>query len=207
MHPASRGWVCFPRSLTDGLGAESSLRGSRSRPHTSPGPLICLTPNWCAPGLPRRAWGSRSVCVLVPQSCPTLCDPTNCNPPGSSVHGVLQARILKWIAFPSPEDLPNPGIEPWLESLQIDGVHQGHDLQLCSPMLPRGSACDRCPNAHGPNSPPAPHIPRPLAHTCSWMMLTGQWRFDWSHDCVLKDVQFWKSENEPGGKQRLLKVS
>ena len=38
--------------------------------------------------------------VLVAQSGPTLCDPKNCSPPGSSVHGILQARILKWIAIP-----------------------------------------------------------------------------------------------------------
>ena len=33
---------------------------------------------------------------LVPQSCPTLCDPMDCIPPGSSVHGILQARMLEW---------------------------------------------------------------------------------------------------------------
>ena len=40
------------------------------------------------------------VCVLVAQLCPTLCDPTDCSPPGFSVHGILQARILEWIAIP-----------------------------------------------------------------------------------------------------------
>ena len=35
------------------------------------------------------------------QSCPTLCDPMDCSPPGSSAHGVIQARILKWVAMPS----------------------------------------------------------------------------------------------------------
>ena len=40
------------------------------------------------------------VC-LVAQSCPTLCDPVDCSPPGSSVHGILQARILEWVAMPS----------------------------------------------------------------------------------------------------------
>ena len=39
------------------------------------------------------------VCVLVAQSCSVLCDPIDCSPPGSSVHGMLQARILKWIAI------------------------------------------------------------------------------------------------------------
>ena len=37
--------------------------------------------------------------VLVAQSCPTLWDPMGCSPPGSSVHGVLQARVLEWVAI------------------------------------------------------------------------------------------------------------
>ena len=40
------------------------------------------------------------VCVLVAQSCLTLFNPINCSPPGSSVHGILQARILEWVAIP-----------------------------------------------------------------------------------------------------------
>ena len=40
------------------------------------------------------------VCVLVAQSCPTLCDPLDCSPPGPSVHGILQARMLEWVAIP-----------------------------------------------------------------------------------------------------------
>ena len=39
------------------------------------------------------------VTVLVAQSCPTLCDPIDCSPPGSSVHGIFQARILEWVAI------------------------------------------------------------------------------------------------------------
>ena len=48
------------------------------------------------------------------QSCLTLCDPVDCSLPGSSDHGILQARILEWVAFPCPPpgDLPNPGIKP-----------------------------------------------------------------------------------------------
>ena len=42
--------------------------------------------------------GIKSKCeVLIAQVCPTLCEPTDCSPPGSSVHGVLQARILEWV--------------------------------------------------------------------------------------------------------------
>ena len=40
------------------------------------------------------------MCVFVAQLCPTLCDPMNCSLPGSSVHGILQARILEWVAIP-----------------------------------------------------------------------------------------------------------
>ena len=43
---------------------------------------------------------SGSLCALVMQSCPTLCNPTDCSPPSSSAHGILQARILKWTAIP-----------------------------------------------------------------------------------------------------------
>ena len=39
------------------------------------------------------------VKVLVTQSCSTLCDPTDCSPSGSSVHGIFQARILEWGAM------------------------------------------------------------------------------------------------------------
>ena len=46
------------------------------------------------------------------QSCPILCDPTDYSPPGFSVQGILQARILEWVAVPSSRDLPNAGIEP-----------------------------------------------------------------------------------------------
>ena len=46
------------------------------------------------------------------RSCPTLCDPMDYSPSGSSVHGILQARILEWIAISSSRDLPDPGTEP-----------------------------------------------------------------------------------------------
>ena len=46
------------------------------------------------------------------QSCLTLCDPMDCSPPGSSVHGIFQARIWDGLPFPPPGDLPNSGIKP-----------------------------------------------------------------------------------------------
>ena len=41
---------------------------------------------------------------LVAQSCPTLYDPMNCSPPGSSVHGIFQARVLEWVAISFSRD-------------------------------------------------------------------------------------------------------
>ena len=58
----------------------------------------------------------------VAQLCPTLWDPVDCSLPGSSVHGILQARILEWVAISFSRDLPNPGIEPRSPALQADAL-------------------------------------------------------------------------------------
>ena len=73
-------WESSPSSV---MGKETRLvRPSESRP---------LTLDVC--------WAE--VARLVTQSCPTLCGPMDCSLPGSSVHGVLQARILEWVAISS----------------------------------------------------------------------------------------------------------
>ena len=59
----------------------------------------------------------RSESVLVTQLCPTLFD---CGPPGSSVHGILQARILEWVAIPISRGSSQPGIKPGFPALQAD---------------------------------------------------------------------------------------
>ena len=65
---------------------------------------------------------SESVKSLVVQLCLILSDLMDCSPAGSSVHGILQARILEWLPFPSPGDLPNPGIKPRSPALQADSL-------------------------------------------------------------------------------------
>ena len=60
------------------------------------------------------------------QSCPTLCDPMDCNLLGSSVHGILQAGMLKWFSCPSLGAPPDSGIEP---------------MSLTSPVLGGGGGC------------------------------------------------------------------
>ena len=49
-----------------------------------------------------------SLFLLVATSCPTLCNLMDCSPPGSSVHGILQARVLEWVAIPSSRGSSRP---------------------------------------------------------------------------------------------------
>ena len=51
------------------------------------------------------------LCCLVTKSCPTLCDFMDCELPGSSVHGISQARILEWVVISFSRGLPDSGIE------------------------------------------------------------------------------------------------
>ena len=72
--------------------------------------------------------------VKVTQLCLTLCDPTD-----YTVHGILQARVLEWVSFPFPGDIPNPGIEPRSSALQADSLVQFSSVAqscpaLCHPM-------------------------------------------------------------------------
>ena len=53
------------------------------------------------------------MCSVVPNSSPSF----GGSPPGSSVLGISQAKILEWVAFPSPGDLPDPGIKPVFPAL------------------------------------------------------------------------------------------
>ena len=67
------------------------------------------------------------VKVLVTQSCPTLCDSTDCSPPGSSVQGIFQARILKWTAIPfSRRVFPTQGLNPGLLHFKQFLYHLSH---------------------------------------------------------------------------------
>ena len=61
---------------------------------------------------PQCVLPAKPVLCVSCSSCLTLCDPMNCSPPGSPVHGILQARVLAWVAIFSFRDLPDPGIKP-----------------------------------------------------------------------------------------------
>ena len=59
---------------------------------------------------------------ICAQSCLTLYKPMDCSPPGSSAHTIPQARILGGLPFPSPGNLPDPGIKPRSLALQADSL-------------------------------------------------------------------------------------
>ena len=61
-------------------------------------------------------------CAESLQSCLTLCDPMDCSPLGSSVHGILQERILDWVAISFSRDLFHPGIEHRSPALQVESL-------------------------------------------------------------------------------------
>ena len=54
--------------------------------------------------------------------CVWLCDPMDCSPPGSAVHGILQARILEWFAMPSCRASSQPRNEPTYPALKVDSL-------------------------------------------------------------------------------------
>ena len=75
---------------------------------------------------------SKKVKVLVAQSCLTLCDPMDCSSPGFSVHGILLARILGWVAIPFSRGSSQPRDQSTSPSLQADSLplsHQGSLLE------------------------------------------------------------------------------
>ena len=78
--------------------------------------------------------------MKIAQSCLSLCNPMDCNLPGSSFHGILQARILEWVAIPGdisdPGDLPNPRIE---SVSPVGTTRRGTATPVHRPQRPAGS--------------------------------------------------------------------
>ena len=62
------------------------------------------------------------VCMLVAQLCSTLCDPMDYSSPGSSVHGILQARILEWVAMPFSRGSIQPRDGTQVSRMQADSL-------------------------------------------------------------------------------------
>ena len=128
--------------------------------------------------------GLRRLCMLVAQSCLTLCNPTDCSPPGFSAMEFSRQEYWSGLPFPSPEDLPDLGTEPWSPALQADSLLfelQGNQ-RACgrgeSTSVGPGGATGRdvCP----PNIPTHSQTPWPTPHPGlePWFPVSGgsSWR-------------------------------
>ena len=80
---------------------QQHLRPILTLPQGQASPPVCISLH--SKGSPGACCSLDSPCVCAKsqQLCPTLYDPTGYSPPGSSVHGILQARILEWVSMPS----------------------------------------------------------------------------------------------------------
>ena len=140
--------------------------------------LLAMSPFHKGKRLPERL----CVCVLVAQSCPTLCDPLDCSPPGSSVHGIFQVTVLFLKVFPatkpSKPSSPNSPItsasvshsHPQTLCLEFPHVYPSLSVRNMSIHTPRLSVpkvwgADLHPNSLPAVSPshPLPPAPVPIA--------------------------------------------
>ena len=117
-----------------GRGRLSKLATPDQRPHVS-------------------SWGMLGTQSL--QSCPTLCNPIDCSPPGFFVHGILQTRIRSGLPCPYPGDLPNPGIEPSsLTSPELAGrfftTSATWEASVCSILVQNHRECHEEPLGDSP---------------------------------------------------------
>ena len=89
------------------------------------------------------------------QSCPTLCDAMDCSPPGSSVHGILQARMLEWVAM-----LSSRGSCPPRDRASVSFI------------------AGRCFTTDPPGKHPSPQLPTVVTHSCAQLTFfeTVQWQ-------------------------------
>ena len=80
----------------------------------------------------KKEW---TICMRakLPQSCPTLCDPMDCNPPVSSDHGILQARILEWVVMPSSKGSSWP--RDWTHISHVSCIGRQGGAYTCNRIL------------------------------------------------------------------------
>ena len=128
----SQGRVGSVRSGSEGPAPPGQCQKDRSC--SCPLQTVASHSSSCCPGAEpwKPAVKELSGCLSAQllQSCPTPCDPVDCSSPGSSVHGILQATILEWVAMPSSGGSSHPGMK------LMSPVLQGHSLLTEPPGKP-----------------------------------------------------------------------
>ena len=141
--PASSPWACLSwsylgpkpqRREVKQVCSSSHMRSNRAAtpqptggglpstlhpPRHWPCPFICPQLHLEPPG---QAYSFMAIISEVAQSCPTLCDPVDCSPPGPPSMGFSRQEYWRGLPFPSPGELPDPGIEPRSPALQADSL-------------------------------------------------------------------------------------
>ena len=135
---------------------------------------------WEVPGSPNiepvdSKTGLPQLLVLVAQSCPAVCDSMNCNPPGSSVHGILQARILEWVAIPfsrgsfRPRDWTHiTRIATFLTIWELLGqtaIREGAQPNPLADNWIKDYLANPCTGRAGPSFPPSQSLPSGNVHS------------------------------------------
>ena len=120
-----------------GVGSCSLLQGIFPTQGLNPGLLHCkwilyqlsylgslkLSSKWLvSPWWRHTIQQPKFICAQSLQSCPALCDPTDHGPPGSSVHGILQARILEWVAISFSSDKVWSEVVKWSRPVVSDSA-------------------------------------------------------------------------------------
>ena len=129
-----------PSVVSDSLWPHESQHTRPPCPSPTRGvyPKPCPLSRWCHPTISSsvvpfsycpqsftsiRVFSNESALrIRWPKYCPTLCNPIDYSPPGSSVHGIIQTRIWSGLPFPSPGDIPDPGIKSRFPTLQTDSL-------------------------------------------------------------------------------------
>ena len=118
--------------LEEGMATHSSILAWRIPWTEEPGGLQSMwLQSWT--GLNRFSMHAQLlyIVVLVSQSCPSLRDPVDCSPPGSSVHGILQARMLEWFAIPFSRGYSQCRDRTWISCI-ADIRLAGHSKCCCA---------------------------------------------------------------------------
>ena len=114
----------------------------------------------------------KDVCMLSTQSCPTLCNLINCSLPSSSIHRILWARILKWVAMSSSRRSSQPW--DWTHVLCLQHWHVSSlplTLQHCQrvsaiTLQPRRVHCKSCRGSISAVAGPSVHFTHWICHCC-----------------------------------------
>ena len=118
--------------------------------------------------------------VLVTQSCLTVCDPVDCSPPGSSVHGIFQAKILEWVAIPFSMVSSQPRDQTLLSYTGSRFFTIWATREALYP--PTAKSLQSCPTLCDPidGSPPGFPVPGILqARTLEWLAISFSNAWKW----------------------------